>query len=181
MSTAHCGLRLARGLGCVSDISTTTATRPVIVWNDTVDAHDAGDAAAAWFSDVLARECRLVARRVVSSSTKGEIRRSARSLNASRRVFRRSSLLVLGQASVDALSERIVEQGGEAVISARFRPNILLSHTTPHEEDSWQAIRIGDMTFEFGERDVALRDDDDRSAYRRWWRRAAENARDVSA
>ena len=36
------------------------------------------------------------------------------------------------------------------MISARFRPNILLSHTTPHQEDSWHAIRIADVTFEFG-------------------------------
>ena len=134
------------------DIPTTPSTRPVIVWNDTLDAHDAGDAAAAWFSDVLERDCRVVriaesARRPLRAKFAGRLDRSLRRVAFSDG----APLLVLGQASVDALSERVVEQGGEAMISARFRPNILLSHTTPHQEDSWRAIRIGDVTFEFGQ------------------------------
>lgn len=133
------------------DVPTTHDTRPVTVWNDTLDAHDAGDGAAAWFSDVLSRDCRLVridesSRRPLKAKYAGRLDRSTRRVAFSDG----APLLVLGQASVDALSERIVEQGGEAMISARFRPNILLSHTTPHLEDSWRAIRIGEVTFEFG-------------------------------
>ena len=133
------------------DIPTSQSTRPVTVWTDTLDAHDAGDVAAAWFSAALARDCRLVriaesSRRPLKAKYAGRLDRSTRRVAFSDG----APLLVLGQASVDALSERILEQGGEAMISARFRPNILLSHTAPHQEDSWRAIRIGDVTFEFG-------------------------------
>ncbi len=128
-----------------------TATMAVRVWNDVIDAHDAGDEAAAWMSEAIQRRCRLVrlaesARRPLASKYAGPL------ANAGRRVAFTDGapLLLLGQGSVDALNARLVEQGGEPMSVARFRPNVLLSHTAPHEEDSWRSIRIGTVDFGVG-------------------------------
>lgn len=124
---------------------------PVRVWSDEIEAHDAGDEAAAWMSEAIRRRCRVVrlaeqARRPLAPKYAGPLP------NAGRRVAFTDGapLLLLGQGSVEALNERLVEQGGEALSVARFRPNILLSHCTPHEEDSWRSIRLGDVEIGVG-------------------------------
>ena len=133
------------------ELPTTAATRAVRVWNDTVEAHDAGTDVAEWMSDAIGRHCRVV--RLAEHAHRPLARKYAGPLpHAGRRVAFSDGapLLILGQASVDALSARLVEQGGAPMTVSRFRPNILLSHTTPHEEDSWSHIRIGDMHIGIG-------------------------------
>lgn len=129
----------------------TSATRLVRVWADTVEAHDAGDLAAEWMSDAIRQSCRVVrlaehARRPLRAKYAGPLpftdRRVAFSDGA--------PLLLLGQRSVDALSERLVEQGDDAMTIARFRPNVLLSGTDAHEEDTWERVEIGSVSFGVG-------------------------------
>ncbi len=133
------------------EVPATHLTRPVRVWSDTVDAHDAGDVVAEWLSAAIGKPCRLV--RLADHAHRPLAAKYAGALpNAGRRVAFSDGapLLILGQASVDALSARLVEQGGEPMAVARFRPNILLSHTTAHEEDSWSMIRIGSVRVGLG-------------------------------
>ena len=144
-------LEAADSAGIRVELPTTAATRVVRVWDDAVMAHDAGDAVAKWMSRVLATSCRVVrlaesARRPLAVKHAGPIPRDGR-----RVAFTDGApLLLLGQASVDALSDRLVEQGGEPMVVARFRPNIVLAHTTPHEEDMWRSIAIGAVRFGIG-------------------------------
>ena len=56
--------------------------------------------------------------------------------------------LLIGTASLDALNERFARDGLETVSMERFRPNVVVTTTTPHIEDRWRRIRIGE--FEFG-------------------------------
>ena len=133
------------------ELPTTAATRTVRVWKDTVEAHDAGTDVAQWMSDAIGRRCRVV--RLAEHAHRPLARKYAGPLPyAGRRVAFSDGapLLILGQASVDTLSARLVEQGGAPMTVSRFRPNILLSHTTPHEEDSWSHIRIGDVHLGIG-------------------------------
>ncbi len=133
------------------ELPSTAATRTVRVWNDTVEAHDAGTHAAEWMSDAIGRRCRVV--RLAEHAHRPLARKYAGPLpHAERRVAFSDGapLLILGQASVDALSARLAEQGSAPMTVSRFRPNILLSHTTPHEEDSWSHIRIGDVHIGIG-------------------------------
>ncbi|KAG8443784.1 hypothetical protein GDO86_009097 [Hymenochirus boettgeri] len=51
-----------------------------------------------------------------------------------------SPILLLSQASVDDLNARLEEK----VTFRNFRPNILISGCSAHEEDSWEEIQIGD-------------------------------------
>jgi len=133
------------------EVPATHLTRPVRVWSDTVEAHDAGDAVAEWLSAAIGKSCRLVrladdAHRPLAAKYAGPLPHAGRRVAFSDG----APLLILGQASVDALSARLVEQGGEPMAVARFRPNILLSHTTAHEEDSWTMIRIGSVRVGLG-------------------------------
>lgn len=126
-------------------------TRPVRVWLDTVDAHDAGDAVATWMSLAIKRACRVV--RLAEHAHRPLARKYAGTLPYEGRRVAFSDgapLLILGQASVDALSARLVAQGGEPTTVSRFRPNILLSHSLAHVEDSWSRIRIGDVSIAIG-------------------------------
>jgi uncharacterized protein YcbX len=52
-------------------------------------------------------------------------------------------LLLIGQASLDALSARL----GRPLAMARFRPNLVVSGAEAFAEDSWKRIRIGGTTF----------------------------------
>lgn len=63
-----------------------------------------------------------------------------------------SPILMIHEASVDALNEDIVSRGGAPVSSASFRANILLESADPEKEqawteDSWQQLRIGSQKF----------------------------------
>ena len=45
------------------------------------------------------------------------------------------------------LNDRLVESGAEAVPMDRFRPNLVIAGATPHAEDAWNRVRIGDIFF----------------------------------
>lgn len=126
------------------DVPASSSTTKVIIWKDEVDAIDAGDDAAQWLTSAIGRPSRLVrladfARRPLARKYAGplpfEDRRVAFSDGA--------PLLILGQASIDALNEKLALTGGPMMTAARFRPNVLLSNTTPHEEDTWTRVQIG--------------------------------------
>ena len=117
---------------------TDTALRCVSVWSDNLSVPDAGDAAARWLSDCLQRDCRLVqvpaqhARQVDPLYARpGEQVGFADGF----------PLLLIGQASLDDLSRRV----GRPLEMLRFRPNLVVSGSSPYAEDSWRRIRIGEL------------------------------------
>ena len=137
----------------VVDIPTDGPLCRVSIWDDLVEALDAGDASAEWMSHVLDRPARLMrlsddARRPLRAKYAGALpyhdRRVAFSDGA--------PLLVLGQGSIDALNDRLLEQGEHTTMTvARFRPNILLSHIGAHDEDTWARAQIGTVDLAIGE------------------------------
>lgn len=52
-------------------------------------------------------------------------------------------LLLIGQASLDDLNQRLAQP----VTMANFRPNLVVSAAAAFAEDSWRRIRIGEVTF----------------------------------
>lgn len=119
----------------------------VTVWNDTVAAYDMGDLAAQWFSDFLgpAREgvkfpLRLARfdpeqKRLSNKQWTGE-------LDAENAFSDGYPLLVISQASLDALNERLARKGVPAATMARFRPNLVLDGLDAHGEDFLDEIRF---------------------------------------
>lgn len=136
---------------CAVKVPTDPSTRIVRIWNDDVPAHDAGDMVAEWCSDAIGAHCRMVhlaatARRPLQAKYAGPLPYAARQVAFSDG----APLLLLGIASIDALNARLLEQGSEAVNYRRFRPNVLLTDSAAHEEDTWRAVTIGDVAIGVG-------------------------------
>nr|WP_298109294.1 MOSC domain-containing protein [uncultured Pseudomonas sp.] len=117
-----------------------TELRTVTIWRDSLAVPDAGDAAAAWLSQLLGRACRLVhvpaqLARQVDPGYAAEGDRVAFADGF--------PLLLIGQASLDDLSARV----GRPLEMLRFRPNLVIAGSAPYSEDEWRRIRIGTLEF----------------------------------
>ena len=117
----------------------------VQVWDDHVPAHDMGDQAAEWFTQFLSSGgdstvYRLVRfdpahRRVASLKWTGGVP----ALNQFSDGF---PLLVISEASLAGLNQRLQAGGHDAVTIARFRPNLVLAGVEAHDEDRVSQIRL---------------------------------------
>ena len=123
----------------------------VNVWNDAVAAFDMGDVAAQWFSDFLntdaagqqvaaPRKLRLVRfdpdhRRLSSLQWTG----GTEALNQFSDGY---AVLVVGEAALDELNQRLAAAGEAAVGMERFRPNIVLAGLDAHDEDRLDELLI---------------------------------------
>ncbi len=118
----------------------------VTIWDDEVQAYDMGPIAAQWFSDFLGVKARLVRfdpeeKRVSSRQWTGDVE----ALNQFSDGY---PVLVLSEASLAGLNEKLQAAGGTAVGMARFRPNIVLGDLpgdnglAPHDEDRLDLLKI---------------------------------------
>lgn len=122
----------------------------VRIWGDEVAAYDMGALAAQWFSDFLHRPVRLVRfdpeqRRLASRAWTGDIAAEAAFSDE-------FPILVISQASLDGLNERLVRKEVAPVTLQRFRPNIVLAGLDPHGEDY-----LDELAFDTPEGPVRLR------------------------
>ncbi|KIF80017.1 MOSC domain-containing protein [Noviherbaspirillum autotrophicum] len=119
-------------------------TLQVQVWNDTVKAYDCDETTAAWFSSFLGTPCRLVrfhpdARRIASSKWTGGVEAPTLFSDG-------YPVLVISEASLDDLNEKLKAQGRESLPMQRFRPNIVLGGVEAFEEDYMESFRVGNAT-----------------------------------
>lgn len=128
---------LALHLG-INEVEKPTRVR---VWSDELEAWDMGDVAAQWFSDFLGQPGLRLARfdpevtRLAARQWTGEVEAPIEFADG-------FPLLVLGQASLDELNQRLAAAGHDAVGIERFRPNLVLSGLQPHDEDRLALLRI---------------------------------------
>ena len=116
------------------------ASRPVTVWSAHVRGHDAGDAAAAWLSDAIGANVRVV--RFDASHPRNCNPAYVGDSGAHVRFADGYPLLVIGRSSLDHLNERLAAKGEPALPMDRFRPNLVLDGLAPHEEDHLESIDI---------------------------------------
>jgi uncharacterized protein len=124
---------LAGMMDAAFDTRAAHASKTVTVWRSTLPALDMGDAAAQWFSAALGIDARLVRfdsaqQRLTRSAAPGQPEAAYHFADG-------YPYLVLSQASVDALNERLLEAGSPAIRADRFRANIVLGGVEPHTED----------------------------------------------
>jgi len=121
----------------------------VRIWDDDVPAYDMGAIAAQWFSDFLGVPARLV--RFDPEHKRISSLQWTAGLEALNQFSDGYSLLVVSQASLDHLNEKLVAAGAAAVGMARFRPNIVLGNPAdassgsallPHDEDRLDVLQI---------------------------------------
>ncbi len=112
--------------------------REAVVWGDTCKGLDEGDEIAEAFSSFLGKSVRLV--RYVPTNP-----RLRMSSHLSERVSISFAdaypLLVISEASLADLNRRLPERKWPLEMN-RFRPNIVIGHSRPYEEDEWQAISV---------------------------------------
>lgn len=124
---------------------TEAALRSVSIWKSGgLLAEDCGDATANWLGDILGLRCRLVRigekfRRPVlkPAAGPGDLVSFADSV----------PFLVLSEASVAVLNDRLAARGEPAVPMNRFRPNLVIAGAAPHAEDTWSRLQIGAIVF----------------------------------
>ena len=114
--------------------------RGVTIWRDTLRVPDAGDEAAAWVSEFIGKPTRLVQMPLERARTT----QAGFGKDDDQVAFADGyPLLVIGQASLDDLSQRI----GRPMEMLRFRPNLVIEGGEPFAEDGWKRLRIGDVEF----------------------------------
>ncbi len=112
----------------------TGVAREVLVWRDTCQAFDQGDAVAKWLSDYLDCPCRLV--RMPDAPARPM---SEPASWASLSFADAYPLMLLSEESLADLNARL-----PAPLSMdRFRPNIVVRGGQAFAEDAWREIRLG--------------------------------------
>ncbi len=115
--------------------------RTVRVWNDHVEAADAGDPAARWLSDFLGQAVRLA---YFPASATRRTDPNYDPIGSDVGFADGYPILVIGQASLDDLNQRLATP----LPMNRFRPNVVVSGTAPYEEDHWGRFSIGPVPFD---------------------------------
>lgn len=138
------GLRLEAPGQAATRVAFPQADAPrvrVTVWDDEVQAPDAGDAAATWLSGVLGCEARLVAMDAAAARAVDP----ARAQPGDEVSFADGyPLLLISQGALDGLNARLAAP----LPMLRFRPNLVVEGAVAHAEDGWKRLRIGEVEFE---------------------------------
>ncbi len=110
------------------------------VWDDTVMVSEVDPHLSEWFSQTAGTPCRLVwfpedsPRQVDPDYAPGDHQVS---------LADGYPMLIIGTASLEALNEKLQTP----VTMDRFRPNLVFSGGTPHQEDEFREFRIGKNIF----------------------------------
>lgn len=138
----------AAGAGAVSVSRASDPSAPlrtVNVWkSEGLLAEDCGEAPAAWVSDFLATRCRLV--RIGGRFNRPVLKPAARAGDVVS-FADAAPMLLLSEASLADLNDRLVARGGEALPMNRFRPNLVVAGCAAFAEDTWPRFRVGEIVF----------------------------------
>lgn len=141
----------AEGAGATSTARASNPSAPLLtvsIWkSEGLRAEDCGEEPARWLSDFFGFQCRLV--RAGSSFQRPMLKASARS--GDRVAFSDAyPFLIISEASLGDLNDRLLAQGSEALPMNRFRPNFVVSGCPAFAEDTWPRIRIGQVVLRAG-------------------------------
>jgi len=115
-------------------------TLPVTIWDDPATAAGEGEAAAAWFSSLLATPCALVRQQ---QDTPRPVDPRYAGPDDVVGFADGYPFLLISQSSVDDLNDRLPTP----VSADRFRANIVVDGCPAYAEDEWTVLRIGSVPF----------------------------------
>jgi len=119
--------------------------RTVSVWKSAgLTAEDCGDEPAAWLAAFLGVTCRLV--RIGAEFHRPVLKfppSLAQPPHPTVSFADGYPLLVISEASLADLNDRLAGQGEEPVPMDRFRPNLVVTGGPAYAEDTWQRFQIG--------------------------------------
>ncbi|TFJ95212.1 3-oxoacyl-ACP reductase [Platysternon megacephalum] len=150
------GLRLRSRGGAVIDVETPDAHAPVVAtqMSRIDELAVASGASSLWLSSEVGRTVRLAYQhqefsRDIGANHGGRPGEAMSLADA-------GPLLLVSEASIDRLRELVLRETGQEWVDRetaveRFRPNIVVEATDPFEEDGWDKISIGEVSYRFGE------------------------------
>ena len=131
-------------------LDTAEAPTRARVWDDEVAAYDMGDLAAQWFSDFLRQPLRLV--RFDPEQKRLSNRAWTGTIEAENAFSDGYPILVISEASLAGLNERLAAKDLPPVTMQRFRPNLVLAGLDAHGED-----HLDEVAFDTPEGPVRLK------------------------
>jgi len=131
-------LEVPLGLPAPEDAKTLT----VRVWDDAVLAYDCDETTATWVSRFLGTPCRLV--RFHADAKRAASAKWTNGIEAPTLFSDGFPMLVISEASLGDLNDKLKAQGREALPMNRFRPNIVIGGIEAFEEDYAESFGIGD-------------------------------------
>jgi hypothetical protein len=115
--------------------------KKIKVWDDIIEGQYCGNKYDQWLSQFLATPCQLI--------YFGEHSHRLVKNRQEQLAFADGyPLLLISQASLDDLNNKLIQQQLSPVSMSQFRSNLVISHGKAFQEDSWHRIRIGDVIFE---------------------------------
>ena len=119
-------------------------SRMVRVWSSDVLAHTVSAEADAWLSGYLGFNARLV---YMPDSSERKMNPQYAQPGEVVSFADGYPLLLISEASLADLNERMVKNGGSVLNMNRFRPNLVVKGCEPYAEDRFGEIRVGDAIF----------------------------------
>lgn len=117
----------------------------VEVWGDRTDALPCGLTAEAWFTQFLSTPCQLVYMPDASERLTDHGKLGSKEIVSFADAY---PYLLLSEASLAGLNQKLAAKNASPVTMNRFRPNLVISgDMAPHTEDEWKRIRIGETIF----------------------------------
>lgn len=110
------------------------------VWDDKSEVFEVNKESSKWFSERLGFECKLV-KIIKAGDRKHESSKLKETFNVS--LADGYPYLLVGTKSLDFLNEKLQEK----ITVKRFRPNIVISTQSPHQEDDFEQFKIGEVQF----------------------------------
>ncbi|KRD10828.1 sulfurase [Flavobacterium sp. Root901] len=112
----------------------------VNVWDDKSEVVEVSTETSKWFSQHLGFKCKLV-KIIKSGDRKHESSKLKETFNVS--LADGYPYLLIGTESMNFLNEKL----NDKITVLRFRPNIVISSETAHEEDDFETFTIGEVQF----------------------------------
>ncbi|KAF7103953.1 hypothetical protein CFC21_104885 [Triticum aestivum] len=133
----------------------THLTAEVDVYGQRYEVESYDEKVNTWFSEAIGRHCTFM--RCSSSknsfcTSTGKNGRLCRDTRSKLSFVNEGQLLLISEESVSDLNSRLSSSNGNGkqhvlVDAMRFRPNIVISGSTPYREDNWKRLHIGDAYF----------------------------------
>ena len=117
----------------------------VEVWGDVCQAIALLET-KSWFSQLLGTDCQLVYMPNSASRPAAHGKLGEDNLVSFADAY---PYLLISEASLEELNQKLAEKGEDAVTMKRFRPNLVVRGAkTAHEEDGWSRIKIRETVFD---------------------------------
>jgi len=117
----------------------------VQIWKDTISAQYCSVLIDVWFSQYLDMPCQLL---YFGENSQRSVKRYQQHNNVKLNFADGYPLMLISQASLDDLNQRLQNRGLKQVAMTQFRPNLVVNNSDAFAEDGWQKIRIGEVEFE---------------------------------